>query len=119
MFRQPILSCEGRLQYPLLANSGASRKKHASVQCRGLHGQHEAQDKWSLKLASAGVGAAALASLALASPAGRNSNQSWLVVMVIFTFKATRVVSSFPKVVHIILEQAHDSKRSRAEGMQG
>ncbi len=76
MLGQPILSCEGRFQTPLLSNSGASRKKHASVQCRGLHGQQEAQDKWSLKLASAGVGAAALASLALASPAGRKADQS-------------------------------------------
>ena len=54
---------------PLSVASGASQAKRAPLQCRGVHGQQNSQQSWPLRLSSAGAGLAALAYLAVASPA--------------------------------------------------
>ena len=70
MFIQSLLSPQAQARAPLLLISGASRGQRASVHCRGLHGQQNSQQSWPVKLGSAGAGLAALAYLAVASPAG-------------------------------------------------
>ena len=70
MFGQSLLSPQAQARSPLLVSSGASRAQRVSVHCRGLHGQQSPQHSWPLKLGSAGAGLAALAYLAVASPAG-------------------------------------------------